>query len=293
MQRLSVILKFSLFCIPALAQTQEDTATRNITQLQTTISLDHAIYVPGEIATITIRIQNPTDRVLQIPAPFWPKRAGIDVLEKGTERAREMGQEYWYISPHPYSNYPPSPESPTVGIQPGEVMTQSVRTDEAVFSGAALLADKGVPTRPGEYRMVYSYDSRAHADFSVARPILEGFKSQVLDEESVRASDGSRHVVTHRVHAVALAIGDRHLVLRTLYARRPEKPRSVIGKEWSDGDAASFAPMERVAELDQAVTDLDLVVSSGAPMQLRWQVGNGRWNSAPIRQEPRIEKRPK
>jgi hypothetical protein len=57
-------------------------AVLNISKLETILTMDHAVYVPGEITVITASGRNPGNQVLEVINPFWAESAGFDLLKK-------------------------------------------------------------------------------------------------------------------------------------------------------------------------------------------------------------------
>ena len=277
-QTILVVLLVASIRVDAQIKLEEPTslAVQNINKLEMTLTLDHAVYVPGEVMIFTVSVRNPTSQSLEIPNPFWPKRAGIDLLEKDSERARELHVEYMYLSPHPSSDFSPRDDEKTL-LQPFQTITESIRSDEVVFSSGPVLPRMAAPDRPGAYRVIYSYAPRAHADFTVAQPILERFTSIAFKAGERKNEQGKTEPVLQKINAIALAVGKQHLVLLTLLPTiRYPSIKTPIGGEWTNSDAMNFSPYERVAELTEPVTALELAPSTNAGKVLvRWSSASG------------------
>jgi hypothetical protein len=89
-------------------------AVLDIRKLEASITLDRAVYIPGEVAKITLRYRNPTDQVLEVIHPFWPGGTGFDLWVKGGPMAVRYGLEYGPIGQHTYADFPPDSSAPTV-----------------------------------------------------------------------------------------------------------------------------------------------------------------------------------
>jgi hypothetical protein len=263
-------------------------AVRNISKLESTLTMDHSVYVPGEIATITFRVRNPTDQVLEVINPFWAESATFELWAKHYPTARTLGIDY---GPPPDSIADVLPAAPlegppTIQLQPGATVSRTVRSND-LRVGEYVLNGGAVPDRlDSEYRLIYTYDSRVHTDFKVAAPFLERFVTQTLDKDLYIHEDGKAEEITHRVHALVLAIGEQRVILRTIGAWQPRLPRTAVGQKWSDSTA--FYPYERIAELNEPVTGLELSASSSGSIELRYADASGRRTTKQIASEERF-----
>ena len=262
---------------PQVALDEEPTAPEsNMRYLQTTISMDHTVYAPGELATLTISVVNPADRTLEVLSPFWPERSGIDILEKARGDA-EGDLEYRNLSPHPYSAYTPWSDDHTVLLQPQDRLTRTTRSDAPVFSGRPLLPTGCVPLKPGQYRLAYSYDPRAYADFIVREPLLEDFASLAVKRENLHYEDNTTEAVMRGVNVFAVSLGGKHVVLEstaTWAANSPVRPR--VGEPWSGVDP-TLPPYERIGESEDPIHNLRLETEPSGDVLVKWQDSRGDW----------------
>jgi hypothetical protein len=135
-------------------------------KLRTRLFLDRKIYMPGELAIVTIRVTNPTGEPLEIPDPFHKWSGGLDLMRRVTPPGNGPG--FAYTSPHPYSGMSNRDDVlPRVIINPGQTLSESYRTDAPLFLNQPALPGGTMPHTPGKYLIVYSYDTRAEVNFEV------------------------------------------------------------------------------------------------------------------------------
>jgi len=212
----------------------------------TTLRLDRDAYFPGEIATLTITVTNPTNEPLEIPAPFEPTSSGIDLMGKDTPQARELGVEYWYLAPHRFSDFPTRLDTGSIVLHPAVRLERTVRSDEKHFGYYRWFGHRGaVPATPGEYRVEFSYDTRVHVDFRVVQPEMTQFVAAPLP--ALGGTD--REAPRGYMHAFVLAFGGRYAICRNVQA-------TALNPELFRGYYGDLAPLERVGEMDEPVTAL-------------------------------------
>jgi hypothetical protein len=155
------------------------------------------------------------------------------------------------------------------------MIIRSVRTDESPFRWINALDGGVVPDIFGDYRLMYSYDQRAHFDFKIVKPMLEAFTTQTLANELWIHENGTAEEITHRVHALVLDVGEERLILRTLGKFRPQKPQTPVGSEWLESDGSTFGPFQRVADINGPVTNLEFSTNASGMIWLRRADGSG------------------
>jgi hypothetical protein len=257
-------------------------ALQNIDKLEASISLDRAVYVPGEVAKITLRYRNPTDQVLEVIHPFWPRRTGFDLWVKGGPMAIRYGLEYGPVSPHPHSDQPPDPQAPTVQLLPGDVLTKTVRTDDPAILAHSPFVRGAMPEEPGKYRLSYSYAPLAEVDFEVKAPTVEQTAGLELYQERVLEEDGQPFLFTRCIYGMAIRLDDTHLILRDTGSACDGQPPPVGGVVGVDAHVAGLGLLERVAESPTAVTGLRLEKLADGRVKFLWLNGSGVWNETVV-----------
>jgi hypothetical protein len=240
-------------------------------KLRVRLSLDHEIYMPGELATVTIGVTNPTVEPLQVPDPFNKLSGGLDLMRRVIPAGN--GPDLVYMSPHPYSGMPNRDDGlPNVPINPGQTLTKSYRSDAPLFLNQPALPGDTMPRTPGEYLIVHSYDPRAGADFEVVRPKIEALQSLRLPDEIVPGQAAHTHVV----HVFVLANGeDQRFLFRTL-GQWETGSRFVtpLGSQLADFDIDTLAPYLRVAALDGPIRNLRLELGQTGNIIVHWTQGD-------------------
>jgi hypothetical protein len=257
-------------------------ALQNIDKLEASISLDRAVYVPGEVAKITLRYRNPTDQVLEVIHPFWPRRTGFDLWVKGGPMAVRYGLEYGPIGQHTYADFPPDSSAPTVQLLPGDVLTRTFRSDDPILRGHMPLTGGILPRRPGKYRISYSYAPLAEADFEVKAPILEQTAQLELYEERILRAGEAPFQVSRCFHGVVLAVDGTHLILKGTGSTCGGRLPPAGGVVEQDVSISDLGKLERVAESPTAVTGLRLEKLADGRVKFLWLNGSGVWNETVV-----------
>jgi len=240
-------------------------------KLRVRLSLDHEIYMPGELATVTIGVTNPTAEPLLVPDPFNKLSGGLDLMRRTIPAGN--GPDLAYTSPHPYSGMPNRDDSlPNVRINPGQTLSKSYRTDAPLFLNQPVLPGDTMPRTPGRYLIFHSYDPRAGADFEVVRPKIEALQSLRLPDEIVPGQAAHTHVV----HVFVLANGeDQRFLFRTLGQwETGYRFVTALGSPLADFDIDTLAPYLRVAALDGPIRNLQLELGPRANIIVRWTQGD-------------------
>lgn len=130
----------------------EEEAAGNIGLLDSEMRLDSVRYLVGEDVCGNFTIRNSTSRVLTIFRPFTARGVqGLDVLERHSRQALDMGIEYASTRPHSAPYY--HRDSPKVQIKPGEVIGRRICSSDASWHDAA----PEFPRHAGRYRVAWSW----------------------------------------------------------------------------------------------------------------------------------------
>jgi hypothetical protein len=169
----------------ATGESLDSRLAKNHSKLKVTLKLDREEYFPGEIAELTITIQNPTSEKLQVRKPFTPETGTLDLLEKNNIMAKAYGLEYGPIGAGPYVIEVAGtvkPPEPTVRMKPGVTFVRRFHSYDRgicdVSDCKAILAGSA-PPRAGEFRLTYW---GGHVDFRVVMPVFEGMTSASLSK---------------------------------------------------------------------------------------------------------------
>lgn len=245
----------------------------NTSRLQVSIALDKKVYFPGEALDITVTVRNPTNEALEVWEPFHPTCGGLDLLKKGTERARELGVEFSHLSPSPYSGAPPRPDRPVVMLQPNESRTKQLRSDDdglGIMEGSDM--SLGAQS-PGTFRLVYSYARAAYAEFEIVMPALETW-TFAREERTILDQEGRALAVPYDPVAFVLRYEDqRHLCVsyRMQGGRTPAEFRYTA---WVALQA--LQPYVCIAGLEEPLASMELRPRPPQRFEVRWRSVSGR-----------------
>jgi hypothetical protein len=125
----------------------------NTRNLECTLSLDHEAFLPWETAVVRATVRNPTHAAMVVRTPF-ELRNGQFYITRVSEAGGEEG------TPWDDGGLQPAPRLfPTTVLQPSQEVTTTVLT--------TAKGSLHIPGTSGRYRLKYSYDERAGADFRV------------------------------------------------------------------------------------------------------------------------------
>ena len=237
---------------------------RNTLELSVQLKLDRKEYLAGEDATLTITVVNPTSKALEVLEPFNIKTGGINLQVKDPSKVAEFGTEWWGHS-HPFSG--PSLDAPSVILQPGTTLERKFRLSDDHF-GLKLPILRGMPGKPGEYRLVYSYGGNL-IEFQVIVPRLESWTKVQLQQPALLNDKG---VVRELQRFVAiLAVEDRgeHLVLASRCCAPLELFTDSMGK-LTEFDARAIAPYVRIAKSSKPINFIDAVADASEKITIVW-----------------------
>ncbi len=141
---------------------------RNQSKLVVTIATDRWEYFPGELADVTLTVENRRPRTLEVPDPLTYWFGVVSFEEKCPDSYyRPVG-----TAPDRWGPQEPSP-IPTRKMKPGEALVTHLRSfDQKLTDRLYVMGYYGAaPYEPGEYRLVYR---TAQAYFRVVVPLFEG-----------------------------------------------------------------------------------------------------------------------
>jgi len=244
-------------------------AVANITKLKTKISVDYDSYMPREAIRITVSIHNPTSIPLEIPNPFWQSSAGFDLMMRTEALPFPNEDGYAHMLPHPRSSVAPRDTEPNIVIQPGALIERTVTGSEAIAGSSSAMPGAVAPSKPGEYRLLYSYDTRSLASFKVVEPRFELISTGKL---RLSAGEGERWM-----SAFVVSIEGRRYIMKS-HRFTDLSSRIRLGNDTKvvQHNLALLTPYERIAVVDGPVADLAIVDGSNYRTAIRWREPSGR-----------------
>ena len=237
------------------------------------MTLDRSEYFPGELAALTIAVENPTSETLEIPEPFVKRTGTIAFLQKGSRIARAYGQNYGPLSEGPLKIEEDPGPLPSVSMKPGAILTKKLHsydhdlTDESyVFVGGAA------PNWSGDFRLAYW---GASADFRVVMPIFEGMikidTPQWEERQKRGAPEGTLERLQKFVYAFVLAADGKHYLCldKEPYAGRVDTPPTDSNHRLLDRDF-HLTRYSRVAESDTPIVSPRGEMDAAGNLHLTW-----------------------
>ncbi len=247
---------------------REKLLTANLSQVRAVISLDRATpYFPGEAATVTVTMTNPTSTPLEIPDPRVPEGPSFEYSRQGGPGTKDKSE--W----PPFSGSRPWDLNPTFVMQPGQSISMTFPSDQC---GHPCQAFDTMPMSPGSYRMRFRIgrdneglrndidSSEAHGwaigdaiEFQVAAPELEAWTLVPLQEFSTFQDKGVEKPETLQsaTMIVAVLINGEHLVMAAQH--KTITTDKILERDKEDNRwAYGGEPWVRLATLHSKVTKL-------------------------------------
>jgi hypothetical protein len=219
------------------------------------MTMDRSAYFPGEDATLTIHIKNPTASAREIPQPFV-YGTGYVMPQKRDDKAELWGG--WVdLGPREEMDIG-RPNTPTQFIAPGQTIHKQWLLSDSSRDPVVGKASR-LPYQAGEYRLHYSYPGGATANFQVVYPTLEDWRMVPLQkrwEEHFVDPDGKERrpaqMVRRNVAIFILEYQGQHV----LVVRRAEHVKGHDGLKagalW-DRLGWGFGPYYRLVETSSPI----------------------------------------
>jgi hypothetical protein len=262
----------------ALTRSRFNQAVENIDELNTSISLDRSTYFAGEVAKITIRVENPTDKALEIPDPRQSLYFNVACLG---EPYAHCGMADWVATP--------GDNTPLLTLQPGGVIEFTVLSSDQVPGSSELTVEPGgtVPIRVGQARF---HGFWGQLDFDVVAPKLIQIvrakftaKAESSTDEPQQTANGSQTVgagektVDRYINAMVLeSASERAIVISQKPRQWIPHIRGTQDRPLNKGDVEEIFPFYRIATVSGPVQNLQISLPKGTEelIEVRWQEGN-------------------
>jgi hypothetical protein len=261
----------------ALTRSRFNQAVENIDELNTSISLDRSTYFAGEVAKITIRVENPTDKALEIPDPRQSLYFNVACLG---EPYAHCGMADWVATP--------GDNTPLLTLQPGGVIEFTALSSDQVPGSSELTVEPGgtVPIRVGQARF---HGFWGQLDFDVVAPKLIQIvrakftaKAESSTDEPQQTEDGPQTVGTGEktadryINAMVLeSASERAIVVSQESNQRIPVIRGHREHPLNSEDTHEISPFRRIATATGPVQNLQISLPKGTEelIEVRWQEG--------------------
>lgn len=236
----------------------------NKAKLAVSLTLDRDVYLPGEDAQVTIRIVNPTSQIMEVPEPFNPLTGLLSIMHKSSNPLDPVGISELERSRASHENWvgiPPPP--PVVWISPGQPIEKTFWISDPAFpkNGSSFVAISDVHEPEGLFRILYSYDYRASAQYQVVWPQFEQWtRVEFLKRGQIRdPAKPTGKTVTFPRWAWFAAVGYQgsHIIIagrgeNTAGPLEPDQNGKFTGYM-----SRAFSPFRRIAVSTAPITSLE------------------------------------
>jgi len=186
---------------------RQDLLAENLAQVHFAVGVDRATpYFPGETATVTVTLTNPTSASLEVLDPRTPGMAGFALSMLGGPGTKEESE--WSV-PEPFRP-PVSDLDPTTILQPSQSITMTFHPEDK--SVPPWNPHNSMPLHPGNYRLRFRLGGEV--EFQVGAPFLETSAIVPLQEFKTYQEDGMTEPETLQYAAtiVAVRLNGEHLL---------------------------------------------------------------------------------
>ncbi len=256
----------------AIFETPEERVTklsRNSRSLKVEMTMDRAVYFPGEPATITVTVSNPTERTLEVPLVTDPE---------GFYGSVKMGRG-WTIPPDP----PHWPDAATSTVlPPGQKITFTINTLDKTYRPWHMMG--ATPFTPGKYSVRSLLGGSV--EYEVGTPILEkGMLVPLHKTETYQPEAVDEQPVTEQraVLLVGVQMGDEHIVAVSSDDVPIEAAiRTNANGTLSDRTSQLGTPWIRVATGQSKITDLSASVDALDVITVEYTTEDGVRHRIPL-----------
>jgi hypothetical protein len=239
--------------------------------MKATISMDRDVYLPGEVAQVTLTITNPDSRPVLSRTPFIKATTCLEATVKGkVPRVDETCG---------------AGDRPMTIFAPGEIKRLVLNSFDNVFdSNDWPLGSQGARAMPGDYTLTVQYGSApaAGVEYRVAPTTLEADQVVRVHDGNVVDPLGQPVTVPNYVHVLALrSEGVSYICVQQGTAEREERvSRIAITPDKVNFDDATVSvplavPFKRVATSAAPIVTLSATADGQENLTIDWTDANG------------------
>jgi hypothetical protein len=245
----------------------------NLIHMQVTITLDRSTpYFPGETATVTVTLTNPTSAPLEIPDPRAPGVSAFGVSKQGGPGTRDKSE--WSLC-EPFDLLPP--DVPSTVVPPGKSLTLVFHPEDKLVTPWVLYGE--MPAYPGMYRLYYVLaDGDQSLEFQVGAPVLEASAIVPLQEFKTYQGRGMAKPKTTQYAAIAVAVrlDNEHLLfVGREDVRTTDEAETGEDGTLTSGTARDGAPWVRLRTVPSSVTSLKGTADATGLITLEYTTADG------------------
>ena len=257
-------------------QASDSQAESNVDLLNITMTMDRPTYLAGEAAQVTLTITNPSANALIVWKPFTAESGCIDLLKKGDNGFRNVGEDLPCDNLGLYGNFP------TLTLAAGETRTNVLNSYDPMFDlGISVMYRGGVPEEPGTYALQYTWTPKSRVEFTVVMPSLDAYTAARLpDLTTTDPQTGQTTKSPQYVNVVALrSIGETYICVEQSVRTKPMAPPRTPG-QLSVSELPAIMPFKRIATSDNPVVSISASADSFGNLSIQWTDTSGVPQSA-------------
>lgn len=260
---------------------RSDMLNRNTAKLTVSVQLDRTVYLPGELAEVTISVTNNTGAALEAFTPFMLSTGSIEVSELRTLD----GQTGWHdLAPEKFCcEFGRKDDRPTYLFGAGQSFQKKMKSDEAHFDFDRFPLLR-VPKQPGKYRISYTYAGHKPTEFEVTPALIRKLDCAHFATMGEYVSQSKQHLkVPRQANASVLESSGTYYVVLTHGVREnnacfPTLPES--------GDftvlVGYLQPYFRLASSDKPIVSLHAIADKQENVTVSWTTSDGKTSSVMV-----------
>jgi len=257
-----------------------DLLNKNTSLLAVSVELDRTVYLPGELAYITISVTNGSATALEAFAPFQ----GFTGLMELSALIVRNGKETWLSFAEDPSCCQPGrkDDQPIYIFAQGEKITKTMRSDEPNF-GFAKDQLLRVPRKPGKYRLRYTFNQHKSVEFEVVPALIRKVECAPFAAKKEYVSPSKEHfALSRQVNAAVLeSAGGYYVVLSSV------RNNNACSLSLPDSGDFSFwvnelLPYLRLASSDKPIVTLRVVTDKQENITVFWTASDGKAGSTKV-----------
>jgi hypothetical protein len=245
----------------------------NLNHMQVTVTLDRSTpYFPGETATVTVTLANPTSAPLEIPGPQAPGVAAFAISMLGGPFTKSKSE--WST----FEPFDPTPEDvPSTVVPPGKSLTLVFHPEDRLVPPWETYGE--MPAYPGMYRLYCALaDLTQPLEFQVGAPVLEASAIVPLQEFKTYQEPGmdKPETVQKAAAIVAVRLGGEHLLLAAQHnTTTTSKVETEEDGTLTSGETHGGAPWVRLLTVPSKVTSLKGTADATGLITLEYTTADG------------------
>jgi hypothetical protein len=246
------------------------TLSFDTSNMKVAVSMDRAVYLPGEAAEITLEVSNPGAAAVLTLKPFTAATGCIYVSWK-------VGDEFQYPPLDLCKPYVVD-STTTTTFAAGQSEQRMYRSyDNLLDLGTSFMSSRAVPGNAGIYRLNYRYgSSTASAEFTVVAPKLEASAFARVRDEPLRESPAREQPLMLKKYVYVLALRADE-VTYICVAQAPAQQTNLRFRN-IDGTFSSLGatPMKRIATSAAPIVGLSVTADPDENLAIEWTDAAGR-----------------